>query len=393
MQRTAPPDRPVFLAQDEADAAVLRSLGATVMVIGDGMNGGDFSGDNVVFVARRNGRELLEGMNLKSTGRFLELGANGSVEAHIQGHPDPLRLLDESAHDVYWHEERPISNWPAPEPVVAEPCGYPFLHPYLRWTCPELVILAGPYGCGKSSFTRMLAYKWADTVGRKKGLRASIVAWEDQFRTVKRELLRYSLEGDVATLNSKQAARLADMEGRVGWTKRHPDDARLISWYCELVEHRAKSKRGRVGFFIFDPFNEHDSTRGPGQIESDYVREMMIKLRRLAHGLGIILIVVTHVSAKSYDESGGIKPFRIANAAGSVQFGNKADRGICILRTGTLSEASDRGAPEHMVLHFDKCKDEEVQGRRGTVACVYNSRTMTLTEDAGATAEARKSWA
>jgi hypothetical protein len=218
MQRTANPARPVFVAQEEADAATLRTLGATVTVIGDGINSTELSADNVVFVVRRDGREQLIGMNLGRTGRFLELGAGGSVEAYVDGHPDPdpLRLLDEAARDVYWHQERPISDWPTPEPVVAEPCGYPFLDPYLRWTCPELVILAGPYGCGKSSFTRMLAYKWADTIGREKGLRASIVAWEDKFHTVKRELLRYSLEGDVATLNSKQAARLADMEGRVG---------------------------------------------------------------------------------------------------------------------------------------------------------------------------------
>jgi hypothetical protein len=180
------------------------------------------------------------------------------------------------------------------------------------------------------------------------------------------------------------------MEERVGWTQRHPDDARLLQWYCDLVEHRAK--RNEVRFFVFDPFNEHDSTRAPNQTETEYVREMMIKFRRLVHGLGIILIVVTHVSAKSYDETGKIKPFRIANASGSVQFGNKADRGICILRTGALKDASSTGADEHMLLHFDKAKDEEVMGQRGTVACVFDPKRMTLQEDPGATAKARQQW-
>ena len=45
-----------------------------------------------------------------------------------------------------------------------------------------------------------------------------------------------------------------------------------------------------------------------------------------------------------------------------------------------------------MVLHFDKAKDEEVMGRRGTVACVFDAKSMTLTFDQGATVEARKSW-
>jgi len=64
-------------------------------------------------------------------------------------------------------------------------------------------IIAGPYGCGKSTFNRLLAYKWADTVGRRENARVSIVGWE---------------------------------------------------------------------------FNEHDSTRAPNQTETEYVREMMIKV-------------------------------------------------------------------------------------------------------------------
>jgi hypothetical protein len=148
------------------------------------------------------------------------------------------------------------------------------------------------------------------------------------------------------------------MESRIGWTQRHPDEDRLIDWYCELVEHRCRSKRHAARFFIFDPFNEHDATRAPNQTETQYVGEMMKKFRKMVDRLGIILIVVTHVSAKSYDESGAIKPFRVANASGSVQFGNKADRGICILRTNALGEKASLDAEDHMVLHFDKFKDE-----------------------------------
>jgi AAA domain len=378
---------PVFLAQEEADAATLRRLGARVQCVGDTVGS---IGNDVILIARGGGRDLLIGMNLGGEGRFLDLGANGSVEATVQGHTDPLGLLDEMAHDIFWHEERPLSAWAMPDQPKAQPCGFDFLEPHLRWVPPELDIVAGPYGCGKSTFNRLLAYRWADTIGRKQNARVSIVGWEDKIHTIKREVLRYSLGGDVASLTSAQAARLADMEGRIGWTQRHPDDARLLSWYCDLVEHRAK--RDGVRFFVFDPFNEHDSTRAPNQTETEYVREMMIKFRKLVHSLGIIMIVVTHVSAKSYDETGKIKPFRIANASGSVQFGNKADRGICIVRTASLRDSSSLGADEHMVLHFDKAKDEEVMGRRGTVACIFDPKAMTLTEDAGATAAARRSW-
>jgi hypothetical protein len=160
----------------------------------------------------------------------------------------------------------------------------------------------------------MLAYRWADTIGRAMDARVSIVGWEDSIAIVKREVERYALGGNITEgLTSEQAKRVYDMERRVGWTQRHPDDAKLIQWYCDLVAHRAK--RDGVKFFVFDPFNEHDSTRAKNQTETEYIRDVMTSLRRLAHGLGIIMIVVTHVSAKSYDENGKIKPFRVANAA------------------------------------------------------------------------------
>jgi hypothetical protein len=82
----------------------------------------------------------------------------------------------------------------------------------------------------------------------------------------------------------------------------------------------------------------------------------------------------------------------VANAWGSVHFGNKADRGVCMVRTSTLAKASDFGARDHMLLHFDKCKDEEVMGSLGTVVCVFDPKTMTLKEDCGATLEAKEHW-
>lgn len=380
----APVSKPVFLSDDEADVALLRKHGATAWRVGERIGIPD---DNVILIARGDGRDRLKGMNLGLNGRFIDLGRSGSLDAYLTGKGDPIAVLDNDAQDIFWHEERPLSQWPTPEPVQSKPSGFPFLNDHLRWASPELVILLGPYGCGKSNLARLLAYRWADTIGRKEGMRASLVGWEDKLSTVKREIERYA----------GTSQRIADMEGRVGWTQRHPDDARLLAWYCDLVEHRAR--RDGVRFFVFDPFNEHDSTRAPNQTETEYVRDMMIKFRKLVHGLGIIMIVVTHVSAKSYEETGKIKPFRIANASGSVQFGNKADRGICVLRTKALKDYASPNpedgtvAEEHMLLHFDKAKDEEVMGKRGTVACVFDPLRMSLTQDLGATMEARKLWA
>lgn len=389
----------VYLVQGQADAARLRKVGAgNVLVVGEPANLAD---KDVILIAQSGGREQLIGMNLGRDGRFIDLDGQTLTE-YLEGRSDLLALLEQEARDIFWDEERPLSQWDVQPPKPGVSSGFSFLDPYLKWSAPgeyETVVIAGPYGCGKSSFARLLAYAWADNVGRKAGLRASIVGWEDTTFRVKHEVERYALttfRGNRARngqLTSEQAARIVDMQDRVGWTQRLRDQARLLSWYHELVEHRATRRRGRVGFFVFDPFNQHHSSRKAHQTETEYIAEVMQAMHELAQRLGVIIVIVAHVSAKSYDETGKIKPFRVANAAGSVQFGNRADRGICILKTTQLKAAASVPASHHMVLHFDKHKNEEDMGQQGTIACVFNPQEMRLVLDQGATVEAQKAWA
>lgn len=348
---------------------------------------------NVVVLARGDGLETLKGANLGLSGRVLDLGSRGTLAGWMVGRGDVSTEIDANAVDLFWHEERPISRFEFPKLKDGESCGIVELNPHLRWTDRgELIITVGPYGCGKSSLMRLLAYHWVNTIGRERDQRLSICAWEDHGSIIKREIERFVTGRDTAIypIFDNEISKISDMENRVGWTQRHPDEARLLDWYIELVEYRAR--RDNVGFFIFDPWNEHDIVRRRDQTETEYVREMMVRLQALCARLKININVVTHVSAKSYDENGAVKPFRTANAYGSSNFGSKATRAICMLRTKSLADSSSIGAEQHMVMHFDKAKHEETMGHPGTVAMRFNPFVMSLTYDAGATAEVRKIW-
>jgi hypothetical protein len=103
----------------------------------------------------------------------------------------------------------------------------------------------------------------------------------------------------------------------------------------------------------------------------------------------IIMIVVTHISARSYDEEGGIRPFRIAQAHGSSHFGKMCDRGICVARTRMLQATSrlPEGERDRMIIRFDKAKDEESMGKIDTIAVRYDRNAMDIKPDHAATEE------
>lgn len=375
------------LCDNEADAAEAREAGLHAVAELTTPPPG-----NVLVLSRKNGLARLRGLVdrglPKAMARYRDTSGYGGIVDLLEAVAITDGRLFEGARDLYWHEERPLGDWDFPELEPGVTSGFTFLDPYLRWTAPEVCVIAGPYGCGKSSLARLLAIRWADLHGRHFDARASIVGWEDKGQIVRREVMRYAIDGRGEN-TPDDSQRVNDMLGRVGWTQRHSDERRLLSWYRDLMRHRAQ--HDGVRFFVFDPFNEHDQEKDARQSETDYVRDMMLEFRKVVHDIGAILIIVTHVSAKSYAEDGSPRPFRVANAAGSAQFGNKADRGICVLRTRKL-RGDGIGPQDHMVIRFDKAKDEETMGKLGTVACNFDAPRMGITFDASATAEVQDLW-
>jgi hypothetical protein len=141
---------------------------------------------------------------------------------------------------------------------------------------------------------------------------------------------------------------------------------------------------------------DHQKTSA-AQSETDYVRDMMKEFRRLVDKLGIILIIATHVPAKLIRGDGSLEPFKIAQAFGSVQFGNKADRGICVIRTKRLPSQEDDAEPivnekGYAIIRLDKAKIERKMGKKGTVACRLNADKFLLEYDSYATSCVEELW-
>ncbi len=283
--------------------------------------------------------------------------------------------LDNPKH-LHWDDVCTLAELPPEKEVKYYPTGFDYLGKDLKWNwrLPEVVVMAGAYGCGKSTMLQMLAAGWANGAGRKIGGGAMMCSWEDASDEVKRNMAAFGKSNGVT-----------DMHKLVSFVRRNPDDDRLVAWYMDLVRYH----RERFGtrFFCLDPWNEMDHVKDVRQAETDYVRDMMKAFRRLADKLQIILIIATHVPAKNIKGDGSIEPFKIAQAFGSVQFANKADRGLCVVRTKKFNKTDG-----HTILRLDKAKIERTMGKRGTIALRLDVDRFQFEYDGHVTAEVREVW-
>jgi archaellum biogenesis ATPase FlaH len=299
--------------------------------------------------------------------KYVEVERYGSV----------LELIRAPKH-LHWVDARPLSEAPDDPNFEVYDSGFPFLDPNLRWRASELAVIAGAYGSGKSTLAQLLATRFIAIHGRKLGWTALLCSWEDLASEMRRNVQVH------ASFHKADAAwLLASMH----YVCRPPGEDRFIPWYMDLVRYYVRTFNTR--FFVLDPWSEFDHVKPANQSETDYVRDMMKLFRRLVDELQIILLVVTHVPAKYVGGDGTVEAFRIAHAHGSSQFGNKADRGICVVRTKAFDP--DRG---HLIVRFDKAKIERRMGRKGTVALKYDETNHTITYDTAVTNEkaVREMW-
>jgi hypothetical protein len=252
--------------------------------------------------------------------------------------------------------------------------GYPFLDPCLKWRLPELVVLAGPYGSGKSLFAQLLGMGFIAEHGRALDCTALFCSFEDMIGQIKHDARRHA-DGRGFDVDA--------IEKRVIGVVRPASQDRLLTWFIGLVRHCAKTHNTK--FVILDPWNEIDHVRDVREPETEYVRTVMREFRKLVDELQIVLIISTHVPAKNINPDGTFQQFRIAHAFGSVQFANKADRGICLVRSKSLGG-------DHTCIAMDKVKIERLMGRRDVSAMTYDWQRHTLRYDVDASSKLREAW-
>lgn len=138
-----------------------------------------------------------------------------------------------------------------------------------------------------------------------------------------------------------------------------------INWVLDLA--KAAVLRHGVSGLVIDPYNELDHQRPPNQTETEYVSQMLTKVKRFAQHHACHVWFVAH-PRQLQNWSGGAP--NMYDISGSAHFINKCDNGIVIHR----NRDPDSGPIDLLQVCVRKVRNK-VAGTIGEAYLAYNRVT------------------
>ena len=123
---------------------------------------------------------------------------------------------------------------------------------------------------------------------------------------------------------------------------------------------------------VLDPWNYFEQARKPNQTETEYVSEVLSKLRSFAQRNGVHVWLVAHPSKMLRDKDGSIPAPTGMDVLGSVHFFTKCDVLSVVHRHPTV-------APSEVEIIFRKIRFRTT-GNPGTVQVRYAMETGSYSE-------------
>ena len=142
------------------------------------------------------------------------------------------------------------------------------------------------------------------------------------------------------------------------------DEMPTFDWLLWAMERHALDYGH--GVFMVDPWNEIMHDRDVRKSMTDHVGECIIRMKRLADRLGLILIVVHHVAKP---KEPGKKPERYS-LADSAHWVNKADHVVMVWR--------DPDEQSKVTINVAKSKDHNLLGAPGEEDYRFDEKKFQL---------------
>ncbi len=128
----------------------------------------------------------------------------------------------------------------------------------------------------------------------------------------------------------------SELKEAMEWVKRHfvfigsADHTPSVEWVIE----RAKAAVVRYGInhLIIDPYNELEAGRASSQTETEFVSQLISKLKRFGRHHEVTVWLVAHPTKMQRGDDGQYLIPGLYNISGSAHFNNKADAGLVVYR-------------------------------------------------------------
>jgi twinkle protein len=162
----------------------------------------------------------------------------------------------------------------------------------------------------------------------------------------------------------------AELSRALDWVHAHyvfirteEDVAATIDWIIEKAR-AAVFRHGATGLVI-DPYNEIEHQRPAGMTETEFVSQMLAKVKRFAANHGVHVWFVAHPVKMQRDKEGDMPVPTLYDVSGSANWVNKCDLGIVVQRDFEKSRAE---------IHVQKVRDKWV-GQPGQATLNYDRAT------------------
>lgn len=248
--------------------------------------------------------------------------------------------------------------------------GWEKLDPFFRLVRPELAVLTGSPGSGKSQFGLALCANLA----WQYQMPGAILQFEDDIERNRGDLIRYAVNKQGGSIQNE-----GDRAEARAWMDRYfrticppelssldGDEPQNLKWLQTELELAAQ--QFGACWALLDPWNEIEHLFDRGETEAQYLNRAVRELKRLARRLQMMLFIVVHPHATGGQKS--IEDASIYDIAGGAVWANKADHIGIVARDD-----------EHTFLKIAKSKNHRLMGSPGTVKGKYRPHIGTYEID------------
>jgi twinkle protein len=299
-------------------------------------------------------------------------GCKDANDVLVHHGPERLVAIIEAARPVIENRLVSLSDLPIPAPRDVFLSGWATLDPHLRVVPPELVVVTGSPGSGKSQFTVNLCLN----ISKKYGVRGAIIQLEDDIERTRNDLEAYAQSffayADRETGEVTDPAEWLNEHIRLVLPSVEKEDTRDLAWVEHMIWEAAA--RHSCRWVVIDPWNEVEHAWAKNGSETDYQNTALRDLKRLARRYNIALFIVAHPD-KSGGRTEGIDEMTLYSISGGAAFKNKADHGIIVAR-----ETGENGFTPYTFIKIDKSKNHVLMGTPGKVKMELDMRSRTYRE-------------